>query len=82
MTKNRSLIVPAVLAGVVFLAIAIVYWVSTAHGLPSFFPGHESAPTSHHHVKHGIAAFVVALGCFAFAWFQSGPSSGSATAQR
>jgi hypothetical protein len=81
MTKNRSLIVPAVLAGIVFLVIAIVYWVSTAHGLPSFFPGHESAPTSHHHVKHGVAAFVVALACFAFAWFQSGPTS-SATAQR
>ena len=81
MTKNRSLIIPAVLAGIVFLAIAIVYWVDTAHALPSFFPGHESAPTSHHHVKHGIAALVVALGCFIFAWFQTGPS-GAATAQR
>jgi hypothetical protein len=49
--------------------------VDTAHALPSFFPGHESAPTSHHHVKHGIAAFVVALACFVFAWFQSGPKT-------
>jgi hypothetical protein len=41
--------------------------------LPSFFPGYE-AGSSHHHTKHGIAAFVVALACFVFAWFQSGPS--------
>jgi hypothetical protein len=75
MNKKTSLIVPAVVAGVVFLAIAVLYWVDTAHALPSFFPGHESAPTGHHHVKHGIAAFVVALACFVFAWFQTGPKS-------
>jgi hypothetical protein len=79
MQKRRSLIVPALRAGVVFLVIAIVYFVDTAHGLPSFFPGHESAPTNHHHVKHGIAALVVALGCFVFAWFQTGPTRPAAT---
>jgi hypothetical protein len=79
MEKRTSLIVPAVLAGIVFLVIAVVYLVDTAHALPSFFPGHESAPTSHHHVKHGIAAFVVALACFVFAWFQSGPKRPAAT---
>jgi hypothetical protein len=72
--KRRNLIIPAVLAGVVLLAIAVVYWVDSASTLPSFFPGHE-AGSGHHHVKHGIAAFVVALGCFIFAWFQSGPST-------
>jgi hypothetical protein len=59
----------------VFLVIAVVYWIDTAHALPSFFPGHSSAPTSHHHIKHGIAALVVALACFVFAWFQSGPKT-------
>ena len=39
---------------------------------PSFFPGHQ-AGSDHHHVKHGIAAFLVGLACFAFAWFRSGP---------
>ena len=78
MTKRSSLIVPAVLAGIVFLVIAIIYWVDTAHALPSFFPGHESAATSHHHVKHGIAALVVSMGCFIFAWFQTGPKAGGA----
>ena len=73
MTKRRNLIVPAVLAGLVFAALAAIYWIDSASALPSFLPGHE-AGSSHHHVKHGIAALVVALGCFAFAWFQSGPS--------
>jgi hypothetical protein len=72
-TKSRSLILPAVLAGLVLLAVAVIYWVDPAKSLPSFFPGH-SAGSSHHHIKHGIAAFVVALGAFAFAWFQTGPA--------
>jgi hypothetical protein len=78
MTKSRPLVVLAVLAGLVFLVIAVVYFADTAHALPSFFPGHQSTPTTHHHTKHGIAALVVALGCFVFAWFQSGPKTTSA----
>jgi hypothetical protein len=73
MTKRRNLIVPAVLLGIVFVVIAVVYWIEPAGSLPAFFPGHE-AGSSHHHAKHGIAAFVVALACFVFAWFQSGPA--------
>jgi hypothetical protein len=72
MTKHRSLILPAVVLGVLLLVVAVVYWVDTADALPSFFPGHE-AGSSHHHIKHGIAAAIVGLGCFTFAWFQSGP---------
>jgi hypothetical protein len=75
MTKRRNLIVPAVVLGVLFMALAVLYWVDSAGSLPSFIPGHE-AGSAHHHIKHGIAAFVVALGCFVFAWFQSGPSGG------
>jgi hypothetical protein len=77
MTKRRNLIVPAVLLGIVFVVIAVVYFVEPASSLPSFFPGHE-AGSSHHHTKHGIAALVVAAACFVFAWFQSGPSSSAA----
>ena len=46
--------------------------IDTANSLPSFFPGHKAGSTTHH-VKHGIAALVVGLGCFAFAWFATGP---------
>jgi amino acid permease len=73
MTKSRTLILPAVLIGLLLLVVAVIYLVEPAKSLPSFFPGH-AAGSSHHHVKHGIAAFVVALAAFAFAWFQTGPA--------
>ena len=76
MTKNRQLIIPAVILGALLIIIAIIYWVSTASSLPSFFPGHE-AGSSTHHFKHGIAALLLGLACFVFAWFQTGPASGS-----
>jgi hypothetical protein len=73
MTKHRALIVPALVLAVALLAVAVVYWVEPARSLPSFFPGHQ-AGSAHHHVKHGIAALVVGLGCLIFAWFQTGPA--------
>ena len=79
-TNLRRFILPAVLLGVVFVVVAIIYFVQPEHSLPSFFPGHASASSAeanHHHTKHGIAALVVALALFAFAWFQTGPRTGS-----
>ena len=73
MTKNRKLIPWAIAAGIVLIIIAIIYWAEPAGSLPSFFPGHE-AGSSHHHVKHGILAFILGVGCFIFAWFQTGPT--------
>ena len=73
MTKRRELVVPAIVAGVLLLGLAILYWVDSADALPSFIPGHK-AGSAHHHVKHGIAAAILACGCFIFAWFQTGPS--------
>jgi Na+/H+ antiporter NhaD/arsenite permease-like protein len=80
-TNLRKLMLPAALLGVALIAVAIIYFVQPEHSLPSFFPGHASAGSAeanHHHTKHGIAALVVALACFAFAWFQTGPRGGSA----
>jgi hypothetical protein len=77
MTKNRSLVLLAVVVGVLLLALAVIYLLEPARSLPSFIPGHE-AGSGHHHVKHAVAAFVVALGCFVFAWFQTGPQRPSA----
>ncbi len=74
----RKLVVPAVILGVVLVVVAIVYFVTPEHSLPSFFPGHAaagSAEANHHHTKHGLAAVIVALACFAFAWFQTGPKT-------
>ena len=71
MGNRRLLVALAIVAGVVLIAIAAVYWAEPAKSLPSFFPGHE-AGSAHHHVKHGIAAFLVGLACFVFAWFNTG----------
>lgn len=74
MTKNRRLIVPAIIVGIVLIVVGVVYLAEPARSLPSFFPGHQ-AGSSHHHTKHALLAFVLGLGCFVFAWFQSGPAS-------
>jgi hypothetical protein len=82
--NRRKLLIPAaVLLGLLLVVVAVIYFVQPEHSLPSFFPGHASvgsAEANHHHTKHGIAALVVALACFAFAWFQSGPRTGASGA--
>jgi hypothetical protein len=76
---RKWLVALAVILGTALIVVAVIYWVEPAGSLPSFFPGHE-AGSSHHHVKHGIAAFLVGLACFAFAWFNSGPKKSAAQA--
>jgi hypothetical protein len=77
MRNDRLLVALAVLAGIVLIVLAIVYWVEPAKSLPSFIPGHQ-AGSGHHHVKHGIAAFFVGLACLVFAWFRTGPKRSTA----
>jgi hypothetical protein len=72
MSKDRLITIAAVVVGVVLIALALVYWAEPAKSLPSFFPGHQAGST-HVHVKHGIAAFLLGIACFVFAWFRSGP---------
>ena len=71
--NDRVLVILAIVLGVVLIAVGIVYWVEPAKSLPGFFPGHQ-AGSGHHHVKHGIAAFLLGVACLVFAWFRSGPS--------
>ena len=83
MSKRPQLIWPAVILGVILLVIATIYFIDDAGSLPSFFPGHE-AGSSHVHFKHGLAAAVLGIGCFVFAWFQSGgerPNRGDVSAE-
>ena len=77
MSSRRALAALAIIVGIALIVIAIVYWAEPAKSLPSFFPGHESGST-HHHVKHGIAAFLVGLACLVFAWFNTGTKSRTA----
>jgi hypothetical protein len=72
MNRKRALVWIAVVAGIALIGVAIVYWALPAKSLPSWVPGHK-AGSNHHHVKHGIAAFLLGLACLAYAWFQTGP---------
>ena len=74
MTKRRDLILPAVVAGLVLLALGALYVFEPAGSLPSLVPGHDAGST-HHHVKHGIAALLLATAAFLYAWFQTGPAA-------
>jgi hypothetical protein len=76
--KRPALILPAVVLGLLLLALAVVYIVEPASSLPSFLPGHQ-AGSSHHHVKHGIAAGLLGIGCLILAWFQTGPTGRART---
>jgi hypothetical protein len=71
--KRPVLIVPAVVVGLLLLALAVLYIVDPASSLPSFLPGHQ-AGSAHHHVKHGIAAGLLGAACLVLAWFQTGPT--------
>jgi len=70
MRNDRLLALAAAIVGLVLIAVAVVYWAEPARSLPGFFPGH-TAGSAHHHVKHGIAAFLVGLALLVFAWFRS-----------
>jgi hypothetical protein len=77
--KKPWTIVFAILA-VLFLALAIYYWVTPAGSLPHFLPGYEHGST-HVHLKHGLAALILAIGSAIVAWFMGGKktTSGSNT---
>jgi hypothetical protein len=60
-----------IVLGVLFVVVAVVYFTSTAAGLPSFFPGHQ-AGSSHHHTKHDVVFLALALVSFIGAWLATG----------
>ena len=53
----------AIVLGLTFAAIAIVYWLVPAGSLPGVFPGFE-AGSPRVHVKHGLAAAGPSPSCF------------------
>ena len=72
MELRRILVWLAVVVGLALIALGIVYWALPAKSLPSWLPGY-GRHSPHHHIKHGIASFLVGLAALAFAWFQTGP---------
>jgi hypothetical protein len=67
MTRPVPLI--AGLLGLVFVVLAVVYWLTPAGSLPAFLPGFE-AGSDQIHLKHGLGALIVAIILFVFAALQ------------
>ena len=65
-----------IILGLIFLGLAIYYWVTPAGSLPHSFPGYQ-AGSPHKHLKHGLAALILAAGCGVLAWFASGKKTTS-----
>jgi hypothetical protein len=74
--KVRPLTVVLVVAAVVLIAIGVYYFVTPAHDLPAFVPGHEAHGTNHH-TKHGLAAIGLAVVALVGAWFTTAPDDHS-----
>ena len=57
--------------GLVFIGVAMVYWLTPADGLPRFLPGFQPG-SDNVHVKHALGSLIVALILFGIAivWFQ------------
>ena len=70
--RITALTIVAIAAAVVLVVIGIIYFTTAAKDLPAFFPGHAARDT-HHHVKHGIAAFTLAVAALLGAWFTTAP---------
>ena len=60
-----------IVLGLLFAVVGVVYLAKTAAQLPSFFPGHQ-AGSAHHHTKHALVAFALAIVSWAGAWFSTG----------
>lgn len=70
---NKTLTIGvAVVVAVLCLVLAGVYWTHPADQLPHWLPGYSATDTGKH-LKHGLAAVILAIGAGIFAWFQSGP---------
>jgi hypothetical protein len=74
MNAVKPAVIGSVIIGLLFLAIAVVYFTQPAGSLPSFLPGHL-AGSLHKHTTHGILALALGVGFFVAAWFQSGPKT-------
>jgi hypothetical protein len=70
--KIRPLTIVLIVLSVIFVAAGIYYFVTPAHNLAAFVPGHE-AHGSNHHIKHGIAMIGLAVLALIGAWFTTTP---------
>jgi hypothetical protein len=69
--SKKSLSTLTIILGLIFIILAIYYWITPAGSLLHFIPGFEAGVTTAH-FKHGLASFILGLALFAYAWFKGG----------
>jgi len=67
---KKVLMILFVVLAAVFLGLAVYYWLTPADKLPHFFAGYIAGATKTH-LKHGLAALIIAVGFGLLAWFSS-----------
>jgi hypothetical protein len=58
----------AVLVGLLFIALAALYWLTPAGELPAFVPGFAPGSTKPH-FNHGLGSLIIGLAALVFALF-------------
>jgi hypothetical protein len=78
--RNAPVAITAALIvlGIALATAGVLYLTQTAAHLPSLLPGHQ-AGFAHHHIKHALAAFVLALVAWTGAWLTTGKRTHDAT---
>jgi hypothetical protein len=74
--KVRPLTIVFLAAATICILVGVIYMIETAANLPAFFPGHQSHST-HHHIKHGVAFFLLGAAALVGAWFTTNPNTSS-----
>ena len=67
---RKTIMILSIVLAVLFLGIAVYYFVTPASSLPSLVPGHI-AGSSKIHIKHGLAGIILAIAFGILAWFYS-----------
>jgi hypothetical protein len=70
----RPLTVVLIVVAVLCVLAGVYYVVTPAKDLPAFVPGHLAHATRHH-VKHGLAMFMLAAAALVGAWFTTAPKT-------
>jgi hypothetical protein len=68
---GRVTVVLAVLAGIAFVFLALVYFSFPANELVDWIPGADPNLTRHHYT-HGVASLAVGVGLLGYGWMRSG----------
>jgi hypothetical protein len=76
--KIRPVTIGLLILAAVLVIVGIIYITRPAGDLPAFFPGHD-AHSTHHHVKHGIAALSLAVLALVGAWVSTSPGDQPST---